>query len=70
MACGMDGGAQFPLLIEGVVAAVSREVLLLINGDTQASVLARDALQEAIAAEPQVAPQQMVFRNIVVIQLL
>ena len=46
------GGLQAPSLVEGLVSAVAADLLLLLNGSSQASLVARDALRHAMYMDP------------------
>jgi hypothetical protein len=43
------GGAQLASTVESCVAAVARDLIILLNGRSQAGTLARDSLREAYA---------------------
>ena len=46
------GGLQLASVVECAVGAVASELMFLLNGNTLASVLARDALREAMLSDP------------------
>merc|ERR1711862_436900 len=45
------GGLQAPSVVESVVSAVASGLLLLLNGSSTASLLARDSLRQAMNLE-------------------
>ena len=46
------GGMQLPSVVESILAAAGADLLLLLSGRSEASVLARDALRDALNAPP------------------
>ena len=53
LSCGRGcGGLQVASLVEGMVGAVARDVLALLNGSSMAALLARDSLRQAMQLPP------------------
>ena len=46
-------GLQLPSVVEAAVAGVAKDVLLLLNGSSPASLLARDSLREGMSLPPE-----------------
>ena len=52
LAAKRNGGMQIPSVVESLLAATSADLIVLLSGSTTASVLARDALHEAMFSPP------------------
>ena len=52
LAAKRNGGMQIPSVVESLLAATSADLIVLLSGSTTASVLARDALREAMFSPP------------------
>ena len=52
LAAKRNGGMQIPSVVESLLAATSADLIVLLSGSTIASVLARDALREAMFSPP------------------